>query len=173
MNREDLIKEARTTEAMKRGYMGLEGKFAVIAKRLGTAIIHHGSSSFEQTFLPDPFDMTDENELPVMEEDLSTYELGLQFDGLKQGYNLSVICYFYQREIVCYYEGRVVYKEVSGELEGYVPKPEWEQAIDFFYNEAKRIERLQKPHERKQLIEEANKKKQELLEEFKNKWGLV
>ena len=44
MNREEAIREARTIEAMKKGYAGLGGKFAIIAKILGYPIIEQGSS---------------------------------------------------------------------------------------------------------------------------------
>ena len=56
MNREEAIREARTIEAMKKGYAGLGGKFAIIAKILGYPIIEQGSSMFNQSFLDDPFD---------------------------------------------------------------------------------------------------------------------
>jgi len=173
MNREQLIKEARTIEAMKKGYMGMEGKFSTIAKQMGNAIIHHGNRSFEQSFLDDPFEFEDKNKIPIMDEQDNSYEVGLHFDGLSRGSNINIIVHFHHREIICEYEGRKVYKEVSGELEAYVPDPLWEDKIELFFDSAKKIEKIKKPQERKILIEEANKKRQELLNDFKLKWGLI
>lgn len=174
MNREDRLREARTTEAMKNGYTGMEGKFALIAKRLGQPIMHQGSSCYEQTFLEDPFAIEDkEDTLPMLDEDDNSYEIGLHFDGLSRGANLSVFVHFYNNEIVVEYEGRKVYREIAGELERYAPAPEWESKIESFYNAAKMADRRQKPFERKKMLEEAKKKRQEIFDDFKSKWGLA
>ena len=173
MGRQEQIKEARTIEAMRHGYMGMEGKFAVISKRLGQPIIHQGSKSFEQNFLPDPFDLPEENTIPIFEEEENSYEIGLIFDGLPRGVNLSIIMHFYNREIICEFEGRKVYKEANGELEAYVPDPSWEKKIESLYEMAKKIERKNKPVEKQRIAQEANKKRKEILEDFKNKWGLT
>ena len=66
MNREQMIREARTIEAMRKGYMGMEGKFSTVAKRLGSPIIEQGSSSFSQTFLEDPFELEKEDKIPLV-----------------------------------------------------------------------------------------------------------
>ena len=173
MNREQQIKEARTIEAMRHGYMGMEGKFALIVRRLGEPIIHQGSVSYEQNFLPDPFDLKDENKLPTIDSDESSYEIGYMFDGLPRGVNMSIFMYSYNREIVCEFEGRKVYREVNGELEAYVPESLWEGRIQSLFEAAKKVERKAKPVERQKLITEANKKRKELLDGFKNRWGLT
>jgi len=173
MNREQMIREARTIEAMRKGYMGMEGKFSLIAKKLGNPIIHQGSRSFEQTFLDDPFAIEEEDSMPTIEEDDQSYEIGVHFDGLSRGVNLSIYVYFHHREITVEYQGYKVYKEVGGELEAYVPHENWENELERIYEDAKKLEKIQKPKERKKLIEAANKKRQELLDEFRTKWGLT
>jgi len=173
MNREDIIKEARTIEAMKKGYTGLGGKFATIAKILGYPIVEQGSSMFSQSFIDDPYNIVDENEIPTMEEDESVYEIGQAFDGMPFGINLTVIVKHYQKEIICEHDGKKVYWEVSGELEGYVPNATWEERIEDIYIIAKERERLRRPFEKEKLIEQANKKRKQLLDEFKSKWGLT
>ena len=173
MNREDRLREARTTEAMKKGYTGMEGKFATIAKRLGEPVLQQGSSCYEQTFMDDPFaaELSDDS-LPMMDEEENSYEIGLHFDGLSRGANLSIFVHHYNKEIVVEFEGRKVYQEIAGELERFAPGS-WEDKIDSFYSTAKLIERRQKPLERKKLIEEANKKRKEIFDDFKSKWGLA
>jgi hypothetical protein len=173
MNREQMIREARTIEAMRKGYMGMEGKFSIVAKRLGEAIIEQGSNSFSQSFLPDPFELEDEDEMPTISEEDQSHEIGMYFDGLSRGINLSIIVRHYHREIVCEYQGYTVYRELAGELEAYVPHEIWENQLEKIYDSAQKVEKKQKPQERKKLIEAANKKRQELLQEFKLKWGLT
>ena len=173
MNREQMIREARTIEAMRKGYMGMEGKFSTVAKRLGSPIIEQGSSSFSQTFLEDPFELEKEDTMPTISEDDRSHEVGVHFDGLSRGVNLSIIVRHYHREIVCEYQGYTVYRELAGELEAYVPHEIWENQLEKIYDSAQKVEKKQKPQERKKLIEAANKKRQELLQEFKLKWGLT
>ena len=172
MNREQMLKEARTIEAMKKGYMGLEGKFSSIAKRLGQPIFHHGSRVFEQTFMPDPYELDEPDDIPMMDEEENSYEVGLQFDGLSRGINLTISVQFHLREITCRFQGQIVYKEISGELEGYAPDPAWEDKIESLHSLARKVERKQRPVERQQLAEAANKKRAEILEHLAKKWGL-
>lgn len=172
MSREQQIKEARTIEAMKKGYMGLEGKFCSIAKHIGQPIFHQGSRVFEQTFLDDPYHIPEEDEIPVMDEEQNSYEVGQQFDGLTRGMNLTISVAYHLREITCRFEGRIVYKEIAGELEGYAPDPAWEDKIESLAMLARRLERQERPVERAKLIESNKKKKTEILEYLKLKWGL-
>jgi hypothetical protein len=173
MNREQMIREARTIEAMRKGYMGMEGKISVIAKRLGQPIIQQGSRSFDQSFLQGPFYLEEENEMPMLDEEDHSYEIGLYYDGLPRGINISIIVNFHHREIICEFQGHKVYRELAGELEAYVPNSIWEDHVEKIYDLAKKVEKQEKPHERKKIIEAANKKRQELLHEFKSKWGLT
>ena len=173
MNREQMIREARTIEAMRKGYMGMEGKFSIIAKRLGNPIIAQGSHSHDMNYLDDPFEIENEEDMPTLDEDEKSYEVGMHFDGLSRGVNLSIFLKNYHREIVCEYQGFTVYKEVAGELECYVPHEKWENELEKIYENAKKVEKKKKPEERKKLIEAANRKRHELLQEFKLKWGLT
>jgi hypothetical protein len=171
MSREQQLKEARTIEAMKNGYMGMEGQFATIAKRLGQPIYRQGSHMFEQTFMDDPYELPDEDAIPMMDEDEQSYEMGLQFDGLTRGMNLTISVEYHLRVITVRHEGKVVYLEVSGELEGYAPGP-WEDKIKTLHTLAKKIERQQRPHERRAVAEAADKKRKEILDALRDKWGL-
>lgn len=172
MSREQMIKEARTIEAMKKGYMGLEGKFSQIAKYLGQPIFHQGSRVFEQTFLEDPYGEEDPEDIPMMDEEQQSYQVGLQFDGLSRGINMTISVQYHLREITCRFQGQIVYKEIAGELEGYAPYPEWEDKIDSLTSLARKVEKVQRPMERMKLAEENNKKRSEILEYLRNKWGL-
>jgi hypothetical protein len=173
VNREKLIQEQRTIEAMKKGYMGLEGKFVTIANRLGYVLYKQGGINFEQSFLEDYYNLpADENVLPTMDEEEGSYAVGLAFDGLSRGMNLSIVLQYHNREITVRHEGQVVYKEVAGDLEGFAPDDAWEQKIDRLFSLCKKVERQSKPAERKMLKELADKKRKEILENLRLKWGI-
>lgn len=172
MNREKLIQEQRTIEAMKKGYMGLEGKFVTIANRLGYVLYKQGGINFEQSFLEDYYNHPEEDVLPTMDEDEGSYAIGLGFDGLSRGMNLSIVLQYHNREITVRYAGQVVYKEVAGDLEGFAPYDEWEQKIDQLFSLCKTVERQSRPAERKLLKEVADKRRKEILENLRLKWGI-
>lgn len=172
MHREQMLKEARTIEAMKKGYMGLEGKFCSIAKRLGHAMFRQGGLYVDRTYLEDPYNQPDEDEIPMMDDEEESYEIGVQFDGLSRGMNLTISILFHLREITVRHEGQIVYKEIAGELEGFAPVDEWEENIETLYSLSKSIEREQRPFEKKELHRKADKKRAEILEALRLKWGL-
>lgn len=172
MNHEQMIKELRTIEAMKKGYIGLEGKFSTIAKRLGEPLIKQSGMYAETTYFENPYDVFEEDELPVMDEFDHSYEIGLQFDGLSRGINMTISLQHYLREIVVRYHGTIVYKEIAGELESYVPGTDWEEKVIELYNLAIIKEKAMKPIEKKLLIEDNKIKKQQILKYLQQKWGL-
>lgn len=172
MNRDQMLKEARTIEAMKKGYMGLEGKFCTIAKRLGHALFRQGGLYVDRTYLEDPYYQPEEGEIPMMDDEEESYEIGIQFDGLSRGMNLTISILFHLREITVRSEGRIVYKEIASELEGFAPEDSWEEKIESLYNVSRDIERQQRPFEKKQLVEKADKKRKQILESLRLKWGL-
>jgi hypothetical protein len=171
-NKEHLIREARTIEAMKNGYMGLEGKFVTIAKHLGESIFHQGSIIFNQNLFQDPYEIEDPNEIPTIEEDENSYEIGIQFDGLSRGINMTISVSHYLKEIICRYEGRIVYHEISGELEMYAPDPIWEKKIEQLNEFCRKIEKKQRPIDKMKKIEENKKRKMEILDQLRKKWGI-
>lgn len=172
MSKEKQIQEARTIEAMRKGYMGLEGKFCIVAKYLGKPIIHQGGQLADENWLYDPYMETEEDEIPTFDESESSFEIGVFFDGLSKGINLSIYVDFESREIKCYFEDRTVYKESAGELEGYCPDEKWENKLDSLYNIAKNIEKQKRQQEKKNLAQKAEKQKKNILQYLKNKWGI-
>lgn len=171
MNREQKLKEIRTIEAMKKGYMGLEGKFCCITKMLGYPLFRQGGLYVDSSFLEDPY-AEQEDEIPTMTGDDESYEIGIHFDGLSRGMNLTISVMFHLREITVRYEGQIVYKEMAGELEGFAPTDEWEEKIESLYNVARKVEKERRPFERLQMAEAADKKRKEILETLRLKWGL-
>lgn len=172
MNHEQRIKESRTIEAMKNGYMGLEGKFVTIAKRLGQPIMQQSGIYAEATYLENPCDLKEEEEILTMDEFDQSYETGMQFDGLSRGINMSISVHYHLREILVRFKGSIVYKEVSGDLEGYVPNEEWEKEIERLFVLARNREKLIRPIEKKEAVEQNERKKKDIFNYLKTKWGL-
>lgn len=171
-NKEKIIQEQRTIEAMKKGYMGCEGKFAFIVKKMGDLIISQNSANFEQTFMEDFYEWNDEEELPIMEIDESVNEIGMSYDDLKSGNNLTILFLNDENEIIVRYEGKLVYKEVANELQSFVPEEKWESLIEKIYTKAKIVDKNRKNKENNLLIKAANHKKKEIIEKLKDKWGI-
>ena len=168
-NKENQIKESRTNEATVLGYIGTEGKFAVIARNLGQPIFTHGTCS---NSLFDPYEVDDEQEIPTLNEEQNSFQIGVQFDGLSRGINMTIYMQEDLNEITCRFQGKIVYREVSGELEGYAPDPIWEEKIESLYAAASKIEKKRKPLERAKILASNHKKKLEIFEYLKNKWGI-
>lgn len=175
MNKESLLREARTTEAMRKGYMGLEGKLAVIAKRLGSAIVHQNLSSYDQNLYENPFFADDlgDGDLPTIGDDDNSMEIGVCFNGLSSGLNMTITVRHDHRDISCEYDGRKVYHEISGDLERFAPDEAWESKVEALYGRAKQVEARKKPQERRAVSMEADRKRRQILEEYKDKWGLT
>lgn len=176
MNREEAIREARTIEAMKKGYSGLGGKIATIAKVFGESIVEqNGGMLLQSGFLEDPYaaDYEQPDTLPTFDEEERAIEIGVFFDGLRYGINLGITIKHFQREIICDFDGHRVYWEVAGELEAFVPNDAWEKRLNELYVLAIERERLRRPIQKEKLVQEANKRKQEILEDFRKKWGLT
>jgi len=170
MNYEQSIKEARTIEAMKNGYMGLGGKFCQITKKLGFPIIKQGGLYADSTEYENIFEEKDD-EIKMIDEDEPTYEIGWQFDALSRGINLSILLIHHLREITVRFEGQVVYKEISGELESYVPSSSWEESINNLYEATKKMHRRESPEKKKEFEKKKEEEKIKILDQLKKRWG--
>lgn len=168
--KEQMIREQRTIDAMRNGLMGSEGKLVRIAKAMGEPIYRHGTSNFNQNFLDDPYELPSED-LPTMDEEEMSYQIGCHYDGMRRGMHLEVIWQAEFREIKCYYKGRLVYREIAGELDGYAPG-EWEPVVESLYEQTRRRERDERKIQTKTAGIEARREQNEFLEAMKLKWGI-
>lgn len=171
MKKEEIIREQRTIEAMRKGYMGSEGKFGHILKTLGEPIVKEGSPYFEQSYLDDYW-VLDEDEIRTADDEEVTFEIGWHFDGLSRGINLTIQMLDDRRELTVRHEGRIVYREIAGDLYGYAPDPAWEDHIERLYNQAKKREKERRQEEKKLIQKIAKKRQQETLDYLRDKWGL-
>lgn len=169
MNFEDRIKEIRTTEATKKNLIGMEGKLYLIARFLGHEII---SQSSDQSFLDNFWeDVTENDDIPILDESTRSSKLGYYFDGMSRGHHLEIYTNDNINEIKMYYKGNIFYHESFGVLEKYIPHQEWETIIENLFIECNsRIQKFlktKKQNEEKQFEKLENK----TLEEIRKKWG--
>jgi hypothetical protein len=75
-------------------------------------------------------------------------------------------------EINVSYNGYVVYKEVTGELERYTPNDEWEKIIDNLYESSIKTDKKMRQKQVEENVVLANRRKKEILEKLKTKWGI-
>jgi hypothetical protein len=160
MTPEEKIKEQRTIEATQKDYMGKGGKLGCIMKYLGEPIRSHYSGMLSETLYEDPWELNDENEIPVFDEDEFTATIGHFFDGTNRGMHLEIK--YMDEALSVHYLGHPVYLEVSGNLERYFPSPEWEDKIEKLYELATRLKR--------QDLKERKKEKKQAKERAHNKW---
>ena len=64
--KEELIREQRTIEATRKNLTGANGKLGSIAQYLGSPILKEGSSLFSSSYLDDPLDIADPDEIQTI-----------------------------------------------------------------------------------------------------------
>lgn len=190
---ESRIREQRVAEANKKGLMGQGGKVASVLKTLGSPIV----GQVEDVAYLD-LEGRDEGptgsplkDIPVMDLDgserptgrewgeasdsipFSTRAIGMQFDGLSRSMHLEIISKEDSSEISVYHRGSLVYRESQGELECYVPLPEWEGWVESLYKVAKRTHRESKEAEFKERMKSAEEAKRTWLQRIASRWGVT
>ena len=186
--KENAIREQRTIEATKKNFMGTAGRLGVIAIVLGSPIIRQGSGLYDISYLDDPYeDFTDvefettasgqkgplmwKDEIPEMSNEIAEEE-GYVFDGLSRGMHIDIKYWHNSNKLEVTYRGYLVYKEIGGELVAYAPFPEWEDMIGRLYKAAKTQAKDQISLEEVEIGEAVERKKQNLWEKLRTRWGL-
>lgn len=170
VKKEEIIKEQRTMEAMRKKLMGSEGKFVCIARFLGDPIIKH--SSLIDVKELDDFWGLEEEEMPTFDENTTTINIGWIFDGLKFGINLEIQYLDDFKEIKVNYNGKTVYKEMGGNLESYAPENIWEKRVDEFFTIAQKKEKNSRKQKEIEIKEIVIKKQNSILEKLKQRWNI-
>jgi hypothetical protein len=169
---EKIVQEKRTILAASKNLMGSEGKLGTIAKYLGEKIIRQGSPLFDATYLNDPYDIVDEDEIPTAGESDRGYEEGWIFSGLGYGIHLEIQLYELENRLVVYYKGYEVYREEAGDLLTYAPFTDWEKRIESLYKKAREKEVKFKGDIAILLEREIQKEKKSFFQKLRLKWGV-
>lgn len=171
-----MIQEQRAAEALRKGILGLEGKYGTIARNLGQPIISHGGKWFESNnadFLNFDFcEEAEEEEMPTWDENESVGEVGWHWDGLKYGIHAEIRYLTDKKELLVTYKGFPVYMEIQGELESYNPNGEWEEKLEQVYQMARRKENKYRQETVKEQKAESRKTAMGWLEKLRERWGI-
>lgn len=177
--KERQIKDLRTIEAMQKNMLGPGGKFGVIVKYLGTKIHGHGGAYFNESRMDDPWDLGDGGSFqydPETIHNADEYEdptfYGWQYDGLQNGLHLEIRYLEYEKELTVFWKGYVVFKEINGDLDSYVPQDDWEAAIDKLYDVAFKKKTIREKNRFREQKVEAKGKAMQFLDKMRLKWGL-
>lgn len=197
-DKEKKIIEQRTIEATRKGLMGFSGKLGIILRSLGQPIVSQSDGIYMSEYFGYSNNNYDpnENEIITMEaldllgnpieepsdpswanknnnrKNISTRDIGWHYDGLNRSMHLEIKFLEEQAELTVYYEGNLVFKEISGELKTYIPFDDWELKIETLFKSSKKIDDLVKTKEKTERIEEAKKNKSKWLKKMKENWGI-
>lgn len=183
------IKEERTAEATKKGLMGAAGKIGSVLRAMGHPIV----AQTEDASYLDVEGRGDEPEgMPVMDMEgverpsgpgwsdaavaptpYGVHNIGRHFDGLSRGMHMEIIYKDESAEMSVYHRGHMVYREVQGDLQCYIPSDEWEGWVSSLFKVAKRIQREEKERDFQARVEEADRKKASWLRDIASRWGLT
>ena len=197
---EQRIREQRTLEANKKGFVGQNGKIGVVLRMMGSAIVSHeeGGGYVETNYLypeeereePRNFDemmrripimsiegvvRPETEEWAKMENDPIAYgvqNIGWHFDGLSRGMHLEIKYDDFTTEFMVSHKGYVVYKELKGEIVSYAPNEEWEGWIERLYKTAKEMRRKEKEVEFEEQVKETEVQKASWWADLKSRWGI-
>lgn len=177
-DREDRVKEIRTIEATKKGYMGLTGKLACVVRNMGSAMVSETPDLYSATFMDDPWELPSDRDpydgsvVHDPDENAWSRKIGYLFDGLGRGMHLEIRYMSDDKSLTVHHQGHMVYKEVSGDLYAYAPSPDWEGMIDRLYPVAKAVADESKERDAEAAREEAEKRYAGFVEKLKLRWGL-
>lgn len=199
---EQRIREQRTVEANKKNLVGQNGKIGVVLRMMGSPIIAQveGGGYVDTHYIDTQGALEDEEPrnntefmkgVPVMGVDGSerpsgsewtemsdptmygTMVMGWHFDGLSRGMHMEIKYDDSTSELSLHYRGYPAYRELKGEIIGYVPNEEWEGWIDRLYKTAKEMKRKQQESEFEEKVKEAEDNKQSWLRGIISRWGSI
>lgn len=169
MSIESRIQEQRTNEAIKKNYMGMEGKLYLIAKYAGDEIVKQSETpeilDFDSIYETDPVG------IPYLDEESYSTVLGYNFNGLSNGLHLEITTSEYENKITVYYKSYLVYQEEGGNLISFIPHQSWEEIIEKMYKQVQdrlkeKFKKIQKEEE--QLLQKMEKDE---IDKLRSKWG--
>lgn len=190
---ESKIREQRTAEANKKGLVGRGGKIGAVLKALGSPIVGQTESVAYLDLNGRENEASDSvlGGIPVMDIDgserpsgtewgdvsdpvlFTTRMVGRHFDGLSRGMHLEIIYKDEFSEMSVYHKGYLVYREVQGEIDCYVPLKEWEDWISSLFVVAKKIQRESKEIEFANKVAQADAAKKSWIREIASRWGIT
>lgn len=167
------VREQRQSEAIKKG---IAKKAAEVARYLGSEIRAPGFGGLEDVgFVQKDYDLDvyseDDNEILETSDD-SFGLIGWSFDALNYGCNIQINLMVEEYRVTVFNNGHIVFDEVAGDLEKYIPDPEWESRIEHWHKNTEKMKNRAKIAE-KQLVEsQSSKMLQNIKDLLRITWGV-
>lgn len=168
--------EKRKAEAVVKK---MHQKLMSVAHGLGDVIQdHYGAGSVEGigsvSFMPHNFyyNSPEDDEMPILDDDYDPTTIGYCFDGIGRGLNLRIIFWKHEEILEAKHQNNLVYKEVSGIIECYVPNPSWEVPLESLYKMAAEKICVKDKEIKEENKDLAKKEKKKVLDYLKEFWGL-
>lgn len=172
---EKRIREQRTIDATKENLMGLGGKFGCIMKYLGQPIYEEGGGGIETNLFIAPWHeewVDDDSDIKEASEEDNKFILGWMFDGTSSGIHLEIKYIETRHTLSVHWQGHLVYEEIRGELEAYVPKKDWQEKVNMLYQRARAREKVAQRAEMQEQKAEIEKEKKGFLAKLRERWGI-
>ncbi len=180
---EQVIEQRRAEAASK----NLSIKLMAIAKHLGKPILMHGAGghstgpkgeyySFNQHQILDAdwswsLDGEDEEyEMPTLEDTVA--EVGVQWDGLSSGMNFQIGYSNTSNMLKATYAGYLVYREIRGVIDCYIPSPQWETKLESLYQLAQKRAKLKEQEQTADNKERGKSRLTKVLDYLRKQWGV-
>ena len=167
------VRAQRQVEAVKKG---LSKKAAAVARFLGSEIRAPGFGledvGFTQdTYSLDVYDMPEEEAILEVSED-SFGIIGWSFDALSHGCNIQVNLMIEEHRVTVFHNGNIVFDEVAGDLERYLPDQEWESRVEHWAKQTEKMKKQVKLAEQQDMEFRSEKLLQGIRELLKMTWGV-
>ena len=163
------LKETRTIEANKKGYIGMSGKFATIIKAFGEPVLD--DSFFYRNNTPyEDFDSKPDL-IPTIDSDDRV--IFWHWDSLKYGRNICIKLNSEADEIMVTNDGIKVYSEESGEISSYIPDESWEGFLENVYQKARKSLESIRQSQKEKRLEEIQVVKKSFIQKLISKWGKI
>jgi hypothetical protein len=167
---EKRVREERTLQAERNNLRGPRGKIGSIVRMLGQKMFFHIME--EPPLFPgdEPSPEIRIGEDQVVVDDDGEGE-GWSFDGLKWGMHVEIIVNHPESRQTVYYKGYKVFEEIDGDLQVYVPFPEWETLIDKLYILAEKRRGEFQVEKEKEKQRKGKIKERTFWEKLRYSWG--
>lgn len=168
-NIEEKIAELRMAEAIQKDLFGNAGKISIISKVFGSEIIQDNFSNNPISII---YEDIDDDKVREFDVNHTSSIIGYHFDGLRIGVPLEIIQKEYDNSLKVFWQNRVVYEEIDGELVSYNPLNEWEQNIDQLYTKAENKIKRDEKNNRNVMTKQMQKEEDKEVKRLKEKWGI-
>lgn len=166
------IREQRQAEAIKKA---ISKKAAAVARYLGSEIRAPGFGLDDVGFTQDIYDLDvyDTPEEGILEVSEDSFGLiGWSFDALNHGCNIQVTLMTEEYRVCVFHNGILVFDEVAGDLERYLPSSEWEDRIEHWHKKTEKMKKQAKLAEEQDRQWLSTKLLHDIRELLKLTWGV-